>query len=193
MGATSGLFTVVNGVLLTPLPYPEPDRLVMVCEANESLDIATASRTVSQIGLARSWTVAMEFDGTSQGVRGGLATPDFFQVMETAPALGRLLRSEDQVGVGSPVALASYRFWRAAFGGDSTIVGRTVPIDGVATTIVGVLAEGFEAPFLDGIELWWPLHIDPAAEENRDWRGFRAFGRLAPGAGVTSPGGGRVE
>jgi putative ABC transport system permease protein len=196
VGATSGIFTVVNGVLLTPLPYPEPHRLVMVCEANEArascgtlsppnaLDLAKASQTVSRIGLARSWTVAMEIEGKSQGIGGGLATPDFFQVMETAPALGRLFQPEDQAGVGSAVAIVSHLFWRTAFGGDSTIVGGSVAIDGVPTIIVGVLPEGFEAPFLGGIELWRPLHIDPAAEEHRDWRGFKAFGRLAPGATV---------
>ena len=153
VGATSGIFTVVNGVLLTPLPYPEPHRLVMVCEANEArascgtmsppnaLDLAKASQTVSRIGLARSWTVAMEIEGKSQGIGGGLATPDFFQVMETAPALGRLFQPEDQAGVGSAVAIVSHLFWRTAFGGDSTIVGGSVAIDGVPTIIVGVLPE----------------------------------------------------
>ena len=145
------LGVVFYQALTNRLPYPEPDRLVMVCEANEArascatvsppnaLDLAKESRTVSRIGLARSWTVAMEIGGESQGVGGGLATPDFFQVMETAPALGRLFQPEDQAGVGSPVALASHRFWRTAFGGDSTIVGRSVAIDGVFEQSVTLL------------------------------------------------------
>lgn len=196
VGATSGIFSVVNGVLLTPLPYPDPGRLLLLCESNRgsqschtasppnALDLARLSDRVTDIGLARSWTVVMEAGGVSRGVAGGLATPDYFRVLQTTPALGRLFLPEDQNGVGSPVAVVSHDFWLGAFGGDSSVVGRPVSIDGVPFTIVGVLPEGFRAPFLGGIELWRPLHIDPAAEEHRDWRGFRAVGRLAPGATV---------
>jgi hypothetical protein len=194
VGATSGIFSVVNGVLLTPLPFPDPGELVFICEANQvqgscgtvappnALDMARHSRSVTDIGLARSWTVVMSADGASQGVAGGLATPDYFRVLQTVPALGRLFVPEDQRGVGSPVAIVSHAFWRTAFGSDSAVVDRRVTIDGQPFTIVGVLPDGFEAPFLSDIELWRPLHIDPASEQHRDWRGFFAIGRLAAGA-----------
>lgn len=196
VGSTSGIFSVVNGVILTPLSFPDPEALVFICESNRgpdfchtasppnSIDLSRDANSISEIGLARRWSVIMSADGSSRGVDGGLATPRYFNVLQTTPALGRLFVEEDQNGVGSPVAVVSYEFWRTAFGADSAAVGRVVDIDGRASTIVGVLPEGFKAPFLAGIELWRPLHIDPADEEHRDWRGFRALARLTPGATV---------
>ncbi len=200
VGGTAAIFGVVNGILLKPLPLTDPDRVVLVCEGNassgdwcgasppNSLDWRRASNTLAGIGLARGWPMTLQAGESTEKITGGLATPEFFDVAMVEPALGRLLIPEDQRGVGSPVAVLSHEYWQARFGADSTVVGRSIVIDGESVTVVGVLPQHFEAPLLSQIELWRPLHIDPADEEHRDWRGFLAYARLSEGATVAQAG-----
>ncbi len=197
VGGTSAIFGIVNGILLKPLSLPEPDRVVLVCEGNatsgdwcgasppNALDWARNSRTLQTIGLARSWPMTLQDGEKTERIAAGLATPDFFRVAGVAPLLGRLFMPEDQQGVGAAVALVGHEYWQSRFGADPDLVGRSVTIDGQSVTVVGVLPEGFEVPLLDWVQFWRPLHIDPADEEHRDWRGFLAYARLTDGASVS--------
>jgi len=193
IGSTSAAFSVVDSVLLRPLPYPASNRLVALCEYTrespgsctvsppDAMDWRRSSQSLATMGLARSWPFILTSDGRARGIHGGLATPDFFTALDVRPALGRLLAPEDQNGVGAAVTVLSYPLWRDAFGADSTIVGRAIILDNEPITVVGVLPEDFVQPRRRSVDLWRPLHIDPSDEENRDWRGFFAYARLAPG------------
>ena len=194
LGAATAIFAVVDAVVLRPLPLPASDRLVALCEDHPSLagacvvsppdleDLRGATRTLSAAGLGRSWAFLMDTGaGTRRGVAGGIATPSLFTTLGVRPELGRLFTA-DEVGPGRDgEALLSHALWTTAFGADSAVVGRTVDMDGQPVTIVGVLPAGFQVPRLEWVELWRPLHIDPRNEENRSWRGFDAYGRLAEG------------
>jgi putative ABC transport system permease protein len=194
IGVSVAIFSVVDNVLLRPLPFADSRRLVAVCETHPSVegfciasppdveDFAGRSRTVSSIGLGRDWPFTARRGGASEGVDGGLATPGLFRTLQLTPALGRFFRSDD-MGPGAPrVTVLSDALWRSWFGADPQAVGRSLVLDGQSYEIVGVMRPGAEVPQLEEARLWVPLPFDPRDEENRKWRGFQVIGRLAPGA-----------
>lgn len=197
-GAASAIFTIVDGVLLRPLPYPEPGRLVALCETHPSIegycvgsppdveDWAAQSRTVVSLGLGRSWPFTMQRDAGSEGVTGGLATPGLFRTLGVSPAIGRLLTADDLAPSGRHVVVLSDELWRSRFGADPGVIGRPIVLDGESYAVVGVLKPRTDLPQLGHVRLWVPLPFDPRDEENRRWRGFEVFGRLAPGARAQS-------
>ncbi|HEU5182091.1 MAG TPA: ABC transporter permease [Candidatus Polarisedimenticolia bacterium] len=193
MGANTTIFSFVHGVLLRPLPYPRPDRLVYVCETNveqlgswcaaspaNASDWARRSRTLQAIGLARSWPFSVKLAGKTLGTRGGIATPGFFRAFEVKPATGRTFEEPDMLPGRQHVALVSHAFWRTHLGGEAAAVGRRLDIDSEPYEVIGVLPAGFEVQNLESIDLWIPLW--PERQDKRDWRGFIPFARLADGA-----------
>jgi putative ABC transport system permease protein len=197
IGATTSIFTVVNGVVLRPLPFPNESRLVTICEQypgstpdwcsisppNVS-DIAERSRAIDAIGFGRSWGYHLATPTGDVSIDAGLATPGMFRALGVDVVLGRMIRESDLLGRPSSVALLSYEMWRDRFGSDSTIVGRTLSLDKDLVTVVGVLPQGFQAPRLPKVELWRPVHINPRDEQHREWRGFVAYARLRPGVSL---------
>lgn len=195
IGANTAIFSFVYGVLLRPLPYPRPDRLVNVCETApdwdggwcpaspaNAADWGRLSSTLESIGLARSWPLAWKSEGRMVGIRGGIATPGVFRALGVQPALGRLLEPRDMERGGENVALVSHSFWKGRLGGSDEALGRRLDIDSVSYEVVGVLPEGFDPPDLEEIDLWIPLW--PERQERRDWRGFIPFARLADSASL---------
>lgn len=198
-GASTAIFGIVDRVLLRPLPFPESGRLVALCETHPSVegfcvasppnveDWSRESRTLASIGLGRSWSYSMQVEaGGAEGVSGGLATPGLFRTLQVEPALGRLLLPEDLTPSGRHVAILSDQLWRARFGGDRGVLGRSLVLDGESYEIVGVLKPGSEVPHLDYVRVWVPLPFDPRDDENRRWRGFMTIGRLAPGVSAAA-------
>ncbi len=195
-GAATAIFSIVDGVLLRPFPFPDSGRLVAVCEVHASIagycvasppdveDWSFESRSFQSLGLGRTWPFTMQLEGGAEGVGGGLATPGLFATLGIRPALGRLFEPDDVRGAGRHVAVLSDELWRSRFGGDARVLGRAVVLDGERYAIVGVLPAGTDIPRLSTVRVWVPLPFDPRAEENRRWRGFEVFGRLAPGATV---------
>lgn len=194
IGVTTAIFSVVNGVLLRPLPFAEESRLVTICETYPGsssdwcsisppnlADIAERSRTIEHIGIARSWSAHLSTPSGAEGVNAGIATPDVFRALGVGVERGRMIDATDLVGRESDVAMITHEMWQARFGGAADIVGRTVELDAHPVRIVGVLEPGFHLPLFESIELWRPVHIDPRNEEHREWRGFVAYGRLARG------------
>jgi putative ABC transport system permease protein len=190
IGANTAIFTVVNSVVLQPLPFDEPDRLVSLCETSERvgdycvasqlnvLDWSRRSRTFESIGLGRHRSFLLEDGGVSEGIVGGLASPSLFNVFRVTPHLGRLFTA-NEVGEGRHyVVLLTYALWQSRFGGDRAVVGRELTLDGESYEVVGVLPPDVEIPHLDFAQLWTPLPFDLTDEENRAWRGFLATGRL---------------
>jgi predicted permease len=194
IGVSVAIFSVVDRVLLRPLPFPDSRRLVALCETHPSVegfciasppdveDFARASRTLTAIGLGRDWPFTARRGSAAEGVEGGLATPGLFQTLQLAPALGRLLRPEDMGPGAHRVVVLSDALWRSWYGGDRQVIGRSLTLDGETYEIVGVLPPGVEIPRLEDSKLWVPLPFDPRDEENRKWRGFAVVGRLASGA-----------
>src|SRR5512133_784278 len=194
IGMSTAIFSVVNGVLLRPLPFANEDRLITLCEQYPGStpswcsiappnieDIAARSRTIEAIGIGRQWSYHIATRDGSEEISSGLATPGMFAALSVVPELGRLFTREELIGRPSTVALLTHESWQRRFGGDSGVIGRVLDIDKQAVTIIGVLPPNFAPPRIDGMEMWRPLHIDPREERNREWRGFSAFAPLRDG------------
>ncbi len=194
IGANTAIFSVVNSILFRPLPFPNAGRLIVLCEENPAVagfcvasppnveDWSRQSRAIEEFGIGRDWAFILKTETGSEGLNGGLATPSFFRVLGLNAQVGRLFLPDDQQLGRNNVAVLSHGTWRSQFGGDPSIVGRVISLDNHSYTVVGVLPAGVEVPRLENVEIWTPLHIDPRAEEHRDWRGFKTYGRLAEDA-----------
>jgi putative ABC transport system permease protein len=192
IGAATAMFSVVNGVLLRPLPVADEDRVVVTWAESPARDFAhvpfphpmldefrrqtRAFAAVAGIDYNGAWPQPMRDGDRVVTITGTWVTGDFFRVLGVVPALGRTLLPEDDVAGAPPVMVISHAFWQRHFGGDPSAVGRDFRWDGRAFTIVGVLPLGFEYPH--GAEYWAPLAPLAAtlAETHVD-----VVGRLRPG------------
>jgi putative ABC transport system permease protein len=197
IGATSAIFSVVNGVLLRPLPFPEPDGLVRVHEVVPQygrFSVAPASfldwrrqNTVFE-RIAAYTSSSVTFDGGEGPERLTTASVswDLFDLLQVSPALGRGFREEEDAPGRSGVAVLSHGTWQRRFGGDPAVLGRTVSLSGAPVTIVGVMPASFYFPTREA-ELWTPLALNPA----RASRGAHFLGvvaRLKPGVSAAQAG-----
>ncbi|CAN5872527.1 ABC transporter permease [soil metagenome] len=206
IGANAAVFSVVNGVLLKPLPLTDSDRLVAVwgrfdpesgfdfpqfpLSNPEYLEYRDHTRTLSGLAAYSLPSITVGGPGADpERVAAAAITANFFQVVAADPLLGRGFTARDDSPAGDPVAVISYGFWKSRYGGDPSVLGRVVPMNGTATTIVGVMKEGFAYPRTTA-RIWAPLKIDPANPGSRKGHGIRAVGRLAPAADVAAA---RVE
>jgi putative ABC transport system permease protein len=199
IGATTGIFTVVNAVLLRPLPYAHPEQLIRVY---------TEFPTFPNGGLPRFWTSAPEFldlrrdthswasldawataganlGGKTQPVRvtAAYVSGGLMNTLRVNPVSGRLISDADDVKGAAGVADISYGTWRSVFGGDPDIVGRETQLDGKKCTIIGVMPKGFQFPpgDEDPAQVWTPLQIDPADPGGRGSHNYYLLGRTKPG------------
>ena len=201
-GATTAMFGVVRAVLLAPLPYAESDRRVMiwsqwkgfdktwVSEA-ELMDYRTRCRTLKQAAAWDSGQVNITKAAEPARVGIGRVTANLFGTLGAVPLVGRTFSTEEDTPGRNTVAVLSHGLWQRQYGGASDVVGRTIHLDGVPHTIVGVMPRGFQLPTDYGedaaqpTELWVPLAINPA-EIERGNHGLYAAAELAPGATVSS-------
>jgi predicted permease len=196
VGGTSAVFSVVYGVLLRPLPYPDPDRIVSVAEAhpgattpftgvlftNRTYHAWEQKRTIEAIGAYANRAATLSGGTEPERLRGTAVTPSLIRLLGIVPAAGRLFRDEDAVAGAAPVAVISHAFWRDRFGGDPAAVGRTLTLDGRATEIVGVAPAGFIFPGPRGIDIYSPLDVPRAGAGSNAVNFIRALARLKPGA-----------
>ncbi len=163
IGANAAIFTVVHSVLLKPLPYPEPERIVWIWDTQRALDRAPMSapefldyqsqnQTMEQVAGFRQMGFNLTGDGTPERVRAAVVTANFFAMLRVGAALGRTFQPEEGVAGAPRVALLSHGFWQRRFGGDAGAVGKTLRVGGDAVTVIGVLPENFS--FLDASDLW---------------------------------------
>jgi putative ABC transport system permease protein len=205
IGASTTIFTVVNGVLLRPLQYEAPDRLANIWndlgEGAQSLpavspldfrDYQRRSRTFEDFAAAADGSVAnlrgnLTGDREPERVDIVTVTANFFPLLGVRPMLGRQFLPEEEAVNGPHVVMLSHRLWERRFAGDPALVGKTIQVDGVAHEVVGVLprdfslqlpAEAFEVT--DG-DLWAPIQFDYSTPLPRNLTFFTVFGRLAPG------------
>jgi putative ABC transport system permease protein len=200
IGANSAVFSVVNGVLLRPLPYPQSERLVLVWESNvvqgwDASDVAPGnflawaaeSRAFERMAASRVEDFTLTGAGEPEQVRGAKVSGDFFAVLRAPAALGRPLVADDDVAGRPPVVVLAHGLWQRRWGGDPSVVGRTVTVDGEPRTVVGVMPAGFR--FMgDRAELWVPaalaLAYDPISI--RGGRFLTVVARLAPGVSLAA-------
>ncbi|HXW55047.1 MAG TPA: ABC transporter permease [Candidatus Cybelea sp.] len=196
IGATTALFSMVENVLLRPLPYPQPDRLVQI--SNNYLP------TVSSIGLSpgdfRDWqrqaksfsamgayvSISQGFnltgDGQSERIEASYASASFFPLLGIRPVFGRPFPPEEDRAGSAPSVLLSHRLWTSRFGADPAIVGRAIALDAERYTVIGVLPAGFH--FLRWADVWLPLgqyNDDLNSHVHHD---FDVIARLRPGVAV---------
>ena len=175
IGSTTAMFSVVNAVLLRPLPFADPGRLMQVAEKNDKLNLpafsasalnylswAERTRTFDRLGAIQFGTYTLSGLGDPENYTGNAITPSLLPLLGVAPIVGRgFVEGDDKPGA-APVALISESLWRRRFGGEPSIVGRTATFNGTAYTIVGV------APRALGVlttgDVWVPLVIDPPKE-----------------------------
>jgi predicted permease len=175
IGMTAAIFSVVNAVLLRPLPYPNPRQLVGVPEANAKARISGVgmsyptfnelrdhNRVFNTIAGLAGHSLTLTGSGEPAEANTVVVTQDFFAVFEIRPLLGRVLESEDGERGAAPVVVLSEELWRSRFGADAGIVGRPITLDQRLYTVVGVMPAEFRTPFFDQTkQVWIPLLQDP--------------------------------
>ena len=202
IGATSAIFSVVKAVLMTPLPYAEPDRRVQIfarwtafdktwLSNQEIVDFQTMASTLSAVAGWNSGQQNLTGDGEPIRVGVGFVTANLFDVLGVRPLLGRVISTEEDAPQGPQAAVLGYPLWQSRYGGDPAVIGRTLMINDAPVQIVGVMPEGFRLPtdFTDEAaeptQLWRPMQWDPANLQ-RGNHGFYAVATLAQGQTAAS-------
>ncbi len=199
IGANTAIFAIVNGVLLKPLAYPNPERLVLVTSQfpemgfdqfwvspPEFLELKERSRSFEALG---AYTTDENNLGTRERprrVRVARVTADFFDALAVAPVLGRAIRPEETLPGAAPVAVLTHELWSSVFSSDPSLVGqegKTIEIDGRKVEVAGVMPAGFGLA-TEPVEAFVPVSIDPANRRNRGNHYLYLVGRLATGVGL---------
>jgi len=196
IGGNAVVFSLVNAVIFRPLPYPEPDRLVMVLEApadnsedfyivagSNYRDWTRLSRSFQSMALYEYLPFNLSGDTEPEAVGGLRTTSGLFEALGVAPALGRGLLPSDDVPGAAKVVMLSDRLWRRRYGADSGLVGGTVRINQEPYTVVGVMPRDFAFPSTSE-EVWVPMGEAPE-DQSRGSHSFFAMGRLADGVGFS--------
>ncbi|MGA2420477.1 MAG: ABC transporter permease [Candidatus Acidiferrum sp.] len=199
IGANTALFSVVNGVLLNPLPYPHPEQLVWLAESKPNFATGSISfpnfrdwqkdnRAFSKIAASRGFPFTLTGLGDAEQVPGMLITSDFFSVLGVHPAIGRtFVPGEDDIGA-APIAMISAGFWKRKFGGSRDAVGKSLALDGKDYTIVGIVPASFNLALggFHGVEVFVPLGQwrNPLLAKRDAGLGIHGIGRLKPGVTI---------
>jgi putative ABC transport system permease protein len=197
IGANAAIFSVVSAVLLRPLPYPDPDRLMMLWTYNPrqgfDKDVGTypnfddwrkQNTSFERLAAYTAGSYTLTGAGDPAQIYGAIVTPGFFEALGIAPASGRAFDERETTAAGDRVVILSHGIWQRRFGGDAAIVGRSVTLNGVSHEVVGVMPEKFAYP--EDTELWTALAPSERFARMMQSRGafwLRVIGRLR--AGVT--------
>lgn len=194
IGANTTIFSVVNAVLMAPLPYKEPDRLIRIWESNPKQGRTESAVSVpnfedwqkqqsvfEQLAASELTTFNLTGSGEPQRIPAARFTANLVPTLGVAPLLGRSFLPEDEKSGSNRVALLSHSLWQRAFGSDPSLLNKTIQLNGASYTVIGIMPPEFQ---FTGRELWVPLVLDPAKEP---WRADRAnrnlaiYGRLKSG------------
>jgi len=197
IGAATAIFSAVNPILLDPLPYPQPERLVAISDLGGDRsrvdvtygsfrEIAARSRSLDALAVARPWQATIVGSGAPEQLEGQRVSAAYFRVLGVTPFAGRGFEDVDDRVNGPNVVVISDGLWRRRFAADPAIVGRAVTLDDAGYTIVGVMPRGFENVTAPAAELWTPLQYDPSLpKDGREWgHHLRMVGRLRADAGI---------
>jgi putative ABC transport system permease protein len=194
IGLTTTMFSIVYGVMLKGLPFPNGDRIVAVYRNNtvnaqrDAVPIADyadyVARQHSLSSMAAYYSGTMNVSGVGQAERytGAWVTASTFGIAKTQPLLGRVFRPDDNVPNGPKVALLSYGVWKTRFGGEASALNQVMRVNGQPFTIVGVLPEKYAFP--DNADIWLPLQQDPLVGKRGEGQSLNVMGMLNPGTTV---------
>ena len=197
VGANTGMFSLVHGIVLKPLPYPEPDDIVLLTESNLTYGWATFS--IAPLNYwdweerNRSMELMAAYQRNSAIYTGGdrpqflesyRVTENFLPILGGEPARGRGISEEDLRPDSDPVVVLTHGFWQGALGGAPEALGRTMILDGLVHTIIGILPEGWRPPARTGAQVILPLKPQPNWYTNRSNHFLFSLGRLMPGVTV---------
>lgn len=188
IGANTAIFTVVDAVLLRPLPYPDSERLMQVGRSFRSGEVAALSepkfvflrdniQSFEAVTATQGLTARLAGEGQTEYFSGLMVTADFFRVMGIHPAVGRGFTSQEDSPGGNAVAILGDGLWRSRFGADAGIIGKTIILNDVSRTIIGVTPPGFE--YFGSQDIFVPMAANPASRnEGHNWT---VIGRLKHG------------
>jgi putative ABC transport system permease protein len=189
IGANTSIFSVVNAVLLRPLPYPNAERIAAIQELNEKgtrvqvtaanfLDWRAQSTSFEELAAIFTRSTNLAAGDGAERIDLAMTSANFFQVFGVQPYAGRFFLKEDERAGHEPVAVISHSLWQRQFGGDPSLVGRSITLDGQTYTVVGIAPVGFQYP--DRTEIWIPPFKDvPTLSPQMDIQRARGFGFLS--------------
>src|ERR1700722_1589208 len=204
IGANTAVFSVANALLLRPLPYGNPDRLVILWNRSPGLDIAedwfstaqyfdvTSTQSFEQVALAIGGNESLTGDGDPERVGTIHVSSSLLPMLGVRAAAGRLFTADEDVSGGPSTAVLSYPMWKRRFAGDTHVLGKSLVINGKLHQIVGILPKGFSLPrevlpTLGGAEhaeILLPLPLGPEASQARGHEDYNILAKLKPGQSV---------
>lgn len=192
IGANAALFSVVNGVLLKPLPFPDPEQLITIHQSKPNfetgaipylnfLDLQRDNQTLSAIAISRPFGYSLVGMGDAQRVNARLISADYFNVLGVKPVLGRTFVATDDSSSAEPVTLISGRFWSEKFGSSSDVLEKSITLDDKSYRIVGVIPASFT--LTRGVDVYVPIAQwnSPALKNRSAALGIHGIGRMKPG------------
>jgi putative ABC transport system permease protein len=197
IGANTAIFSSVYALLLKPLPFPELDRVVAVWDSTPSrgvlrnevamanfLDWRAQNQSFQHLSLYRWWSTNLTGVEPPERIQGFLVTANYFDTLGVKPIMGRSFTEEENQPGKDAVAIVTNNLWQRRFGGDPNIVGKTITLNSVTRTIIGVLPVDFNYPM--NAEVFAPIAITPELAGNRQNHTYYVIGRLKPGVSVQS-------
>src|SRR5687768_5884594 len=193
IGANSAIFSVVNAVLLRPLPYADPERLVMIWMDNSRINIAEDwhsfpnytdyrdhNEVLESIAAFNNRSFNITGSGEPERVQGAWMTGSLLPLLGVAPALGRNFSSEEEQPGKDQVVIIGHGLWKRRFGGDPNILEQTIMLNGNPRTVIGVMPQGFAFPAKDS-EMWVPIALTQQQMAARNSIAYQVIGRIKPG------------
>src|SRR5678816_3273176 len=194
IGANTAIFSVVNSVLLRPLPYAESDRLVFLNEKSAVLDEMSISypnfedwraqnQAFERIGVYNRASYNLTGNGEAERIVTGQVSADLFSVLRVNPLLGRVFTNDEDKPGGTPVVVLSYALWQRRFGGQQSVLDQPITLNGKSYTVIGIMPETYAYP--SRVEMWVPVGqlSDQASWKQRgNHPGLYGVARLKPGA-----------
>ncbi len=193
IGANTAIFSVVDAVLLRPLPYVESDRLVFLNETSKAMDEISISypnftdwrnqnQVFEKIGVYNRDSYNLTGAGEAERIITGQVSADLFAALRVNAAIGRVFNNDEDKPGGSPVVVLSYGLWQRRFGGQASIVNQSLTLNGKSYTVIGVMPEGFQFP--SRVEMWVPvgqLSGEASWQQRGNHPGLYGVARLKPG------------
>ena len=194
IGANTAIFSVTNALLLRPLAYPQPERLVIVWQdlrprggpatewsgPSQHFDWKTQTDVFESLTSVRGWSASLAGGDMPESLAGEQTTYEYFDVAGTRPALGRGFRDEDDIPNAPRVVVLGHGLWMRRFGGDPGVVGRSLTINGESHEVIGVMPAGFTPVYVPDAEMWRPLRMR-RVNPSRNSAVNHTFGRLRDG------------
>lgn len=193
IGANTAVFTLINGIVLRPLPYEHADRLVYVYGQHPQIgsfsasypdfaDLKENSKSFEYFAAFYQKSFIFTRGSGTERLRGVSVSADYFPMFDGKPFLGRFFRPQEEMSNDAPVAVLSYAVWRDRFASDQGILGQTVTLNSESYTVIGVTEEDFRPPV--GAQVWVPLKVSDEAKTERGTRSLGMLARLKPGATI---------